>query len=737
MIKNSIACLAFLGAMTACAQDVQQIRGRVTSLGSGKPLPGAAVVLNGARSYTFYSDSSGYYHGSADLGNYSMLIYCPMYCTQTRQNIILLSGKQQVQDVELAEHLVTLDSVSVIAPPGDNAVTLDLWNSQRFAAAFYDPARTLTSYSGNINADDQANNISVHGTSPAFNRWKLEGVEIVNPNHLENAGTINDRPSPNGGGVSLFSAQLLQNSGFQLAPFDPSSGNCLSGLFDMKLRSGNNQKYEHAVQASLLGTDLSIEGPFSKQKQASFLVNYRFSTVGLLSRLGVNFGGEQIDYQDLSFTVTLPYARGKARLFGMAGNSKSIFRGPEDSTELVSQKDLLNIDYHSFTGIAGANIVTSISNTLLWRCVIAYSAKKTDRTEVPGFFHPVWESQSDRFTQQKISTLNYLSKRLNSWLRLKAGAYVNYMMDEMKSSSNEVTFAEGSLNDLVLEPFVSFEGDIKKVDMAVGLHGTYQPRINDFVLQPRVRVGWQLSDQHYLMVRYGISSQLQPGWLYMANEQNKNLKQSLTNMYALEYHIMLRNLKIKNEFFYQDFDRLPENESNGFSAFNYFNEQIPYALSSTGKAKVYGYDLTVERDHNNFYIIASASIFRSQYKIQNSWYDGRFNSDYNCALTLGKEFILKNKNKMLSADVRGFVRNGFREQELYFYEPTLAEYYRMDFRISYRKNKTKSAVIWALDVQNLTNRQNEAYHYYDRYTQKEETRYQLGIIPVLSYKVLF
>lgn len=725
-------------------EDTKIIRGRITNAFIGSGLPNVVVGIIGNTSYFTKSDSLGYYEKKVSPGTYSVVLQLPGFKTQ-QHNIVVLSGKQQVQDFYMEEYKVNLDSVTVTAVNNNaESIELDMWNMQRYAAAFYDPARMSTSYAAIINADDQANNVLVHGTSPNYIQWKLEGVEIANPNHLENGGTVNDRPTINGGSVSLFSAQLLQNSNFQLSAFDPSSGNALTGIFDMKLRSGNNEKYEHIIQVSLLGTDISMEGPLFKKKGASFLFNYRYSTIGLLSLMGINFGGELTNFQDFSAVVTYPLRKGQLKLFGILGNSETIFRGGKDSLEFESEKDLRNIDYHSFTTINGLSFLTSINNTVMWKTVVAYSAKNASRSSrSSGLYWQDVPEENDRYQQQKISTLNYLSKRFGNSLRFKAGTYVNYFISDIHSGVNDINFASGKVEDALIEPFVSLEGTVfSKFDYRVGLHGFCQPRINENNIQPRAMLTYNISGSQWIRLNYGTGAQLQPAYLYVGNVENRNLKPTLTSTYSLIHQLDYKGVEFKSELFYQSFSRIPVNEAMHFSGFNYYNEQITFPLESKGKGESYGYDLTIEKHFLTAYIVTSASIFKSSYTIGPVTRDARFNSNYNFAFTAGKEYTLKNKNKMLSTDVRFFVRNGFFETdpegtEAFVYNSRMEDYYRVDLRLSYRKNRRNSSVIWALDIQNVSNRRNPSYHYYDSYTGKVETHQQQGIVPVLSYKILF
>ncbi|MES2567955.1 MAG: TonB-dependent receptor [Bacteroidota bacterium] len=726
-------------------QNQQFIRGHCVNESTQRPVPGAIIYFSGTEDYKTETDTSGNYEIAVQPGIYRMMIEHPGFKSFIIENIRIDAGKQQVQNFELIELMVDLSPVTV-KPAKSNDVELSNWHLQQYAAVFYDPARVVSSHAGVVNSDDQANHLTIRGTSPNYIQWKIEGVEVVNPNHLENSGTLNDRPALNGGGVSMISAQLLETSGFHFAPFNPLSGNALSGIFDLKLRTGNEKKMERTVQASFLGTDICLEGPFSKKSKTSYLINFRYSTIGLLSKLGVNFGDEKTNYKDLSFLVAYPMKHTIIKLFGIIGNSETLFKGKEDSSKVEIQKELHNINYHSFTAIGGLNVTTSLSNTLFIKTVLAYSTKKTNRTSVPSSV--LWlseNSESDDYQQEKISAVSFISKRISHHTRMKAGSYVNVFTTEITSTLNNMPIMKGKLNEPLVQPFISLESSLlKKFELQLGLHGFYQPRINYFSLQPRAMVKYTLSDIQDVAINYGEASQLHPGNIYLSNSFNINLKPVRSRSLSFSYNLKFRANTFKTEIYYKWYDQLPVNSEKHFSSFNYFNEYLNIPLTQNGKAKVSGVDFIFEKQFKGFYIIPSVSIYNSSYTTGgDTYYDGRFNTNYNAVLTTGKEFRLKDGRKFLSADLRAISRNGYKETRTndpdnqYHYDVQLPSYFRIDLRFSYRKNRERSTVIWALDIQNASNTKNVAYHYYDSFTQKTETRYQLGLIPVLSYKILF
>ena len=102
-------------------------------------------------------------------------------------------------------------------------------------------------------------------------QWRLEGTEITNPTHFADQNGIQ-------GGVSALNNSLLATSDFSTGAFSAEYGDVLSGVYDVKLRNGNNQKYETSLGIGVQGSDITLEGPFKKGYGGSFLFNYRYST---------------------------------------------------------------------------------------------------------------------------------------------------------------------------------------------------------------------------------------------------------------------------------------------------------------------------------------------------------------------------------------------------------------------------------------------------------------------------
>jgi hypothetical protein len=67
----------------------------------------------------------------------------------------------------------------------------------------------------------------------------------------------------------------------------------------------------------------------------------------------------------------------------------------------------------------------------------------------------------------------------------------------------------------------------------------------------------------------------------------------------------------------------------------------------------------------------------------------------------------------------------------------LGDVFRADLRVYRKMDRAGRTGQWALDLQNVGNAQNEAFRYFDRRQGEVITKYQLGLIPNLSYRIEF
>jgi hypothetical protein len=219
-----------------------------------------------------------------------------------------------------------------------------------------------------------------------------------------------------------------------------------------------------------------------------------------------------------------------------------------------------------------------------------------------------------------------------------------------------------------------------------------------------------------------------------------------------------RNLGLKMFFNYL-YD-LGQSTSNYYHAINEVDYENQIYLRYTGIARTFGlagyWDLRNSPTKINS-ISLNASVFESEYLKFGEWHDSKFNHQYAGNLIASRKIREPNTSKWfgninLSYHIRGGLFNNNinlqnsqnNNQTLLSYTDGYVQrmqaYQRIDFRISFHKKIMKGPISQqsiSLDIQNLLNKENDGQVFYDPFTQSLEIQNQLGMIPVLSYKLVF
>jgi TonB dependent receptor/Carboxypeptidase regulatory-like domain len=761
------------------AQYTQQLRGIVTEQVLQRPLPGATVTISGLGK-SVITDAEGIFRfKDIPVGAWRIVITSIGFKEGVQENIIVNSGKETVVNIVLEAVVTQGNEVIVKAwskknkPLNDmsavSARAFTVEETQKYAAAVNDPLRMATAFAGVLAADDGNNSIIIRGNSPAGLLWRMEGMDIPNPNHFGSPGS-------SGGGISILSAQLLSNSDFVTAAFAAEYGNALSGVFDLKLRKGNNEKREYTLQAGVLGLNGTMEGPFAKHYKGSFLVNYRYSTLALLNKTGILPGDGATNFQDLSFNVHLPAGKlGTFTFFGFGGLSDQRTNAKKDSSKWESTSDRYTDQFISNTGMMGLTHSILAGNKLSIKSGIGISQTKIgydeDFTEAD---YSLSRTYVDKYKTSKWivnSTLNYkFSNRLN----LRAGIIANLIRYNFYQLSSEYRGAplKEILNSTgrtaTQQAFAQWQyKPTGSLSINAGLHYFRLAHNNTSSVEPRLSAKWVISPKSSVALGYGLHSQMQTLNVYFAQQQlsngtvllpNKNLGLTRAHHYVLSYGYRInKNLLAKAELYYQQLFNVPVSiyDSSTLSALNIQNEYLTDPLQNTGKGRNYGVEISLERYlRNNFYLTLSNSFYQSKYTAR----DGverntRFNGNYIITLITGKDFVNERKSKTFGVNLKTIFAGGLRTTPVDFaasqqrgstvynnaaaYSLQNAAYFRTDLRVSIKWNRRYFTSTLSLDLQNFTNRLNVFNQEYDAEKNKIVTNYQNGLIPVLNYKIEF
>jgi len=784
-----IICLSIANIMAQ--QSVQTIRGSITDAVTGSPIPGAVIqVINIEPKITAIASSDGSFElANIPIGRWAVEASSDGYKNSTLPSIMISSGKEMVISIKLEENIAQLKEMVVKSTrPKDKALndmaivsarTFSMEETERFAGSLGDPARMVANYAGVMAGNDSRNDIVIRGNSPLGVLWRIEGVEVPNPNHFGAQGTT-------GGAVSMLNSNLLANSDFLTGAFPAEYGNATSGVFDINMRSGNNSKYEFTGQVGFNGFEAAAEGPISmgKDKQkGSFIADYRYSTLGLISKMGFDLGtGTAIpQYQDFSMLIDLPTQKaGRFKLISIIGNSYIQLGRSFDIKEVTSHSDFgtainfgANLGFEALTHTYFFN-----KNTKLKSAVSINTSSSNTIFDTIDYVHKAYFTvYRGELTEHKYSASTQLKHRISNKDNFTTGIALDIFVVNFADSSwmkkyNKriaIRNIEGKGCSL-LKSYAEYQHKFSNSFLINGgVYYQYYDLSNEGSLEPRASTKWQFASHQSLNLGYGLHSQIQPriisfdqnynGLTGIYTENNHGLKSTKAQHFVLGYdNSFTKDFRVKVETYYQNLYHVPVSKvKQQYSTLNLGAEyyiESPDSLVNTGKGYNYGAEFTLEKFlSHGYYFLFTASIFDSKYQgYDKVWRNTSFNTNYVFNLLGGYEWKL-GKNNFLTFDLKTVWSGGRREtpidlqasivkgetvfDDTHAFENKFKDYFRTDFRIGYKINGKKVTQEWALDLQNITNNQNIYSESYNPYTKEIAITYQQSFMPMMLYRINF
>lgn len=766
----------------------QTIKGVLIDKQSQVPLPGILVqILNIQPLLVTTTNENGEFKiANVPIGRwqikYQGISYKEKYST-----VILNSGKESVLIIELEESVVQSEEIIIIADQDKtqsnnkmSMVSSRLFSAEeaaRYSGSRNDPARMATNYAGVSGANDSRNDIIIRGNSPIGILWRLNGLDIPNPNHFGNAGTT-------GGPVSILNNNTLANSDFMTAAFPADYGLATSGVFDLKMRQGNNEKFEFTGQIGFNGIELGAEGPFNKHKNSSFMINYRYSTLSIFKFFNIDFGlGLAVpQYQDVTFKTDFRTKKlGNFSFWGIGGTSDiNLLDSDKKSGQQLYGYSSRNNYFKSNLGIVG------LSNTYLFKKNAylktniglsgQYNYVSSDKIDTAFKTFKNIRPEYRQLTQNiRYSFNTTFNKKFNSRNFINLGIYSEFY-NTIFVDTFDLFFGINTFNELrnykgnssLIRGFMQWQH--KFTDnflISLGLSNQYFFLNNSNAIEPRFALKYSITNKQAFSIGGGLHSQLQPIYLYFATEKIKEIIKE-TNL-GLDFNRSAQavlaydnnfnsNFRLKTELYYQYIFNAPvKNVSNSFSSLNLgadFTSPNISNLVSKGSGNNYGLEITLEKFYSKgYYFLITASFFESKYKGS----DGierntAFNGNFVTNALAGKEFKIKDKH-ILSLDFKTTYAGGKRYTPINLNESILINkevrdqtrafelqypnYFRIDFKVGYRFNSKKITHEFSLDMQNITRYLNIFQQTYDEVNKTIKTDYQLIFFIIPQYRILF
>ncbi len=795
--KQRTESKAVLESGANAATQTQTVRGHISDAESNAPIPGirVSITIDSTHKLGAVSDKQGNFRvKNVPLGRWTLRATGIGYQEHTIQEMMVAAGKESLVDISMIERVHKMEEVVVSVDRSVEKTTtvneyssvsaraFNIEDTKKYAGSLGDPSRMAQNFAGVTGANDSRNDIVVRGNSPSGMLWQLEGMNIPNPNHF---GAMNST----GGPVSILNNNTLDKSDFFSGAFPAQYGNATAGVFDLHMRNGNAEQHEFVAQIGFNGFELGAEGPLGSSTAAannsnnsSFLINYRYSTLGFFKTIGVSFGtgGAIPNYQDLTMKFNIQLSdRSRLSVFAIGGMSDIDLLGNEQDTNDVNlygdENQNTRVKYS--TGIAGVSYESNISDQTFAKFTLGLSGahEQFNGDSIDVRTRIAYPSGEALFNTLKYSAVANLRHKFDVRNSLSAGFTVdrtqfNLQNKTMKGDTERI-LVHTEDGAALIQAFTQWKYRFSDaLSSIVGVHVQHYELGNQTVVEPRASLQYTSEDGHSISIGYGLHSQTQGIYDYFVQDKivvgtseqivyaNKNMGFTRSHHLVLSYDWnFAANWRVKTEVYHQWLFSVPISKSApSFSIVNTGNSFAPLNetyLVNEGTARNYGVEFSVERFFKDgFYLLGTASLFDSKYKGS----DGierntAFNMGYVANLLGGKEFALgggifsiglrvsaTGGRYLTPLDEAASKQMGYAVyDESRAYSDKQSAYFRTDLKIGYRLELGSSTMEFSIDFQNLTNHKNIFQQSYDRRTNSIGTVYQQGFFPVPLFRYTF
>ncbi len=786
-LRNNILSMFLLLSLLSFAQtNRQNIRGSIFDKLTQTPIQGATVRLIGGayKSGTRSDENGNYVLSGVAPERYEIKVSCVGYKNAGVANVVVTSGKETIMDVALEESILQINEVVISANAKDktlndlasiSARTFSMEEVNRYAGGRSDPARLAANFAGVSAPDDSRNDIVIRGNSPVGVLWRIDGMNVTNPNHFASVGTT-------GGAVSALNTNMLKSSDFFTSAFPAEYGNAISGVFDLGFRNGNSKKRETTIQLGVItGMEATTEGPINEENGSSYLIGYRYTLAGVAQAMGIDIGTTATpSFQDLSFKLNSGNTTyGKFSLFGILAKSNISITTDKTKSSNSMYAPGENTELTSDIGILGLTHFKQISNESFLSSSIGINYSKNyqlqDSADSQG--NSVKSREEEKVTKLAYEFITNYNIKINSRLFIKLG-----IQDELMNLNLYYRTRRGlpewkqiwdydSYSNLA-QVYVHTKYNISdNLTLNTGIHAQRFFLNKSFSVEPRFGLKYEMNNTGSLNIGYGLHSQMQPINVYFLQTQNqdgsysynnKNLDFTKSHHFVLGYDLQpFTDWRVKAEVYYQYLFNVPVNTfSSSYSMLNTgasFKTDLEDHLANSGTGKNYGAELTIEKFFSDgYYGLFTSSLYDSKYTAS----DGierntAFNGKYVYNILGGKEWkVGSDDHNIIAVDLKITNAGGRyytpvdleasrmtnqeqRQGDAYAYSSRYSNYFRMDLKVGYTFNSSTMQLShsFSLDLQNVTNNKNVFSQSYDHGNIK--TTYQLGFFPNFTYKLQF
>lgn len=775
------AIIAGFIARASIAEDniamvfTQVVKGNVADSKTSQPLVGATVRIMDTKLGAFTKADGSFKIEEVPVGRHmlqvSVIGYEPMV-----QSIVVTSGKEVNLNLQLNESFVRTEEVVVTSgktsftPVNEAAIVSSIEfsvdDAQRYAGSRQDPARMAQNFAGVLGASDTRNDIIIRGGSPTELLWRLDGLDIPNPNHFATQGAT-------GGPVSAVNTMLLDNSDFLTGAFPAEYTDKMSGAFDLHTRKGNMDNYEHYGQFGFNGFELGTEGPMPGVK-GSYIASYRYSFLDLFDRMGIDFGFSGIPrYQDgtvkMDFNLNDKNSLAVTSLFGTSdiyikeSETDDVYTGDFD---IQNGTDIFTLGVNWKHLINDKSYGNLLAGTVFGRYRTQLDSLTTDEDNNVTDYTKWYTADSDEGYHTMKYQYHYSPSSRHYFEAGAESRYRYFKLDDRRFTVNtdeEGLYnvqSEGNTNQFM--GYLNWNWRITEgLTANIGAASQYLELSEKITIEPRAALKWSFYPRHSVNIGFGVHTQSLPLLIYFANDANNSLDFMQSIHYVAGYSFLpAPDILIKLEGYFKDLSNVPV-EAGEPSSWSFLNQGANFgnvffdgALESKGTGQNYGLELTLMKNFSRgYYFTVTGSYGRQEYTGSDGvgrW--GAFDNQYILNLLAGYEWVINDgftiefSGKYTLAGGKPYTpvdevisaqRGTTYLDDSRAYSMRAPDYSRLDLKIDFRQNFKNVSIISYFSVENLLGNDNVLTYQWDNQNGRVEQVNQLGFFPVGGVRVEF
>jgi hypothetical protein len=705
------------------------LRGAVTELRSHAPIARARIAILTTKLGAVSNESGEFRVTNIPVGRYTVQISANGYATTTRE-VVIGSAHQVVIEIELEERIVQGDTLTISGQSAlgtvsnvaaVSAMPFNIEDVNRYAGGYQDPSRMAQNFAGVYGQGTSNNYIVVRGGSPIELLWRLDGIDIPNPNHFGKNGS-------SGGLISAINSAMLGNSDFLTGAFPAEYGTRMSAAFDMHTRDGNTERVEGTLQLSVIGSEVVAEAPIPGLEGSSVIAGYRHSTLGLLREFGILDFEELPDFDDAMLKLN----------FKLGGSDKLSATGIWGDARINSE-NTVDGEIPQGTGllVGGLNWQHLFSEQLISNVRVNYV--KNRYTEAYGQGRQ--EETSTEYATAKAE-VTYLPSSDHSFTVGLSGQHVIFSLLPLQdfttySEESDAYYAYLNWNWRIIPRLV----------LNTGVFSQWIDYNKSNSLEPRASLAWSPFDEHTFAVAYGIHRQPEP------------IEFAQAEHFVLGYtYRPSSDIMIKAEAYEKRYSDVPIHASTKDS-YSFLNEGFAehinyYDLINAGEGRTYGAELSLFKHYNDgYYITTTASYVRQEFAGSDGiWHFGSFDNQYILNILGGYDFPLSNSSTFTLSEKFTIAGGGAQtpidleasreagrtvRDEANAYGQRKDPYIRLDINAEFHFNWDASRFTIYASILNALDIENVMYDYYSSYYDEVRYDYDVPIIPVIGLRYEF